>query len=796
MPLTFDGRFQSGQITTPMTAGSGLPIVDTYYYSGTDENGNPMGNDYRPTNLSRVVTSPRWSGDYAFKQTIDYTHDYRPFNGGTLQKPRSALLMNHPESLIKAGREYKIGFAFLLPSDFILEDNTNNPDSLVQFLRSSGGKPKHLASIVVVGDEIHLGVDWRDGDPDNTQQITLPATRGVWHRFVFHIRPAKNAGQSGFFRIYKDGDSANALYEHTGINTDNDDHKFAINLYKYAWWATIQGPGYNGPESDARKDWNWLKNNKPNQTNDKGRRTIYWDHLMIWEGSDGTFDDVSPNWTGGGGGGFAEITGMNLGAPIPPNADNIRFTGQGTDFSGVFKAVITDRLGTSEDTFMAIGQASSGRFNTDALTGLTLGAGTVGLVHKTPLYDSETASGTDDGSIRDWATFNCSVTPYDNGGDWASTFGNQKAALIQNTSAGGSCYATMKAGERVSVTSGQQVIYRAIMSAGTTNQAFLRVQTEGGNKVEVRGALGALSGFETIQTGSDHVIRQWDRDGIHFIEIEFTATETETYHGKMGTSSGVLDDNILGIRAQIWADRDTGASTVTHDVELDVPDLVPPSILDAQLTQGPNGTLTLSADISKLSGTVYKVVTSSGTAPSAAQIIAGTDELGAPALWAGNVPADSLAVNSETPGISKYVDKYAYFVQVDASGNQSAVVAAEDYIPAEAVPGAVLKLSFSSSTGLLKRTRKSAYTGTFDHLKLFDKNPLQYGSYSPSNPEGARLLAQADSVVVTAGALLIGEEDLTLGSLNQLSLGVGYWFYAFDVDKDPFAFGETELVEE
>lgn len=796
MPIRFDGRFESGQITTPASAGSGIPIIDTFFLSTTDEEGNPQGNNYSINNLSRVVDSPRWSGTKAFKQTIDYEHDYRPFNGGTLQKPRSALLMNRPEDIpLEVGKEYKLGFAFLLPSDFILEDNANNPDSLVQFLRASGGKPKHLAQILLVKDELVLGVDWRGGDPSNTQELTFAATRGVWHRFVFHIRPAKTVGQGGFFRIYKDGD-ASPVYEHTGINTDNDKHKAAFNLYKYAWHATQSGPGYNGPESDARKDYNYCMTVHPNPTNDTGRRTIYWDHIIIGEGSDVSFDDVSPLWSGGGGGGFAEITGMNNSNALQANADNVRFTAQNDDFSGVYKGTITDQLGNSQGIPMAIGQASSGRFNLGSLSGLVRGAGTVELSYQDPGYDSETASANDNGSIRDWSTFQCAVTPYDNGGDWPSTFGNAKAALIENTEAGSTGFATLPYSERISVNSGQKLTYRAIVKEGTSNQVFLRVQTDTNNKVQITGALGSLGAFSHTETGVNHVVRQYSLGGLHFIEIEFDTTETETYHAKLGLSSTGLGDNIIGIRVQMWDDRDSGALTVSHAVDIDVPDTLIPDLFDGQITEGANGFLTLSATAQKLSGDVYFIVTSSSTAPTGPQVVAGQDELGAAAVWAGDTPVTGQAVNIETTGISQYIDRYAYFVQVDSAGNMSPVIAAEDYLQAEVQPGTALKLVFDANNGLLKRNRSQTFTGTFDHLKLYDKDPLRFGTYHSGNTNGARLLAQVDTVNVVDGAVTIVEADLAFGSINQLSLGVPYWFYAFDTDKDPFAFGEKELIEE
>lgn len=75
-------------------------------------------------------------------------------------------------------------------------------------------------------------------------------------------------------------------------------------------------------------------------------------------------------------------------------------------------------------------------------------------------------------------------------------------------------------------------------------------------------------------------------------------------------------------------------------------------------------------------GTLYYVITTSVTPPSAAQVKAGQDNTGAAAPYAGNqaVSATGAQVASGS-GLTSNTAYYGYFMQEDAAGNQSAVKA-------------------------------------------------------------------------------------------------------------------------
>lgn len=79
-------------------------------------------------------------------------------------------------------------------------------------------------------------------------------------------------------------------------------------------------------------------------------------------------------------------------------------------------------------------------------------------------------------------------------------------------------------------------------------------------------------------------------------------------------------------------------------------------------------------------GTLYYVVTTSATPPSAAQVKAGQNNGGTAAVYAGNQASGSTGAKSATAtGLSSNTAYYAYFMHEDAAANQSSVSAASTF---------------------------------------------------------------------------------------------------------------------
>lgn len=88
----------------------------------------------------------------------------------------------------------------------------------------------------------------------------------------------------------------------------------------------------------------------------------------------------------------------------------------------------------------------------------------------------------------------------------------------------------------------------------------------------------------------------------------------------------------------------------------------------------------LAAITNEANGTLYWVLTTSATPPSAAQVKAGQDHTGAAAAAAGNQAVTTTGYQLITAtGLTSNTAYYAYFMQQDAIGNQSAVLASSTF---------------------------------------------------------------------------------------------------------------------
>lgn len=96
------------------------------------------------------------------------------------------------------------------------------------------------------------------------------------------------------------------------------------------------------------------------------------------------------------------------------------------------------------------------------------------------------------------------------------------------------------------------------------------------------------------------------------------------------------------------------------------------------LSGAANGSLSVTTN--EGSGTLYWVVTQSATSPSAAQVIAGNNHLGAGADASGNQAVTATgAQNATATGLASGTTYYAHFVQVDAAENTSAVASGDGF---------------------------------------------------------------------------------------------------------------------
>jgi len=140
---------------------------------------------------------------------------------------------------------------------------------------------------------------------------------------------------------------------------------------------------------------------------------------------------------------------------------------------------------------------------------------------------------------------------------------------------------------------------------------------------------------------------------------------------------------------------------LTYAADLTAPVLSSPSAVETGLTTA-NGLV--STDDS--TGTLYWVVTSSGTAPSVAQIQLGQDHLGVAADASGNQSISGLGQQTiNATGITTGVARYFHFQQQDSATNDSTVVSTTFFILA----APILDTQSASATG---STTGDAYVDT------------------------------------------------------------------------------------
>lgn len=118
----------------------------------------------------------------------------------------------------------------------------------------------------------------------------------------------------------------------------------------------------------------------------------------------------------------------------------------------------------------------------------------------------------------------------------------------------------------------------------------------------------------------------------------------------------------------------TSASVTSGLVTTQAADTTPPTLSAVTGTVKSNALIVLGTTTDEGNGTLYGVLTTSATAPTALQVRSGQNQAGAAAAWAGSLTIASAGAKSfNATGLTATTGYYAYFVHRDTSGNDSAV---------------------------------------------------------------------------------------------------------------------------
>jgi uncharacterized repeat protein (TIGR02059 family) len=151
-----------------------------------------------------------------------------------------------------------------------------------------------------------------------------------------------------------------------------------------------------------------------------------------------------------------------------------------------------------------------------------------------------------------------------------------------------------------------------------------------------------------------------------------TSGETLSFNYTAG-ASGRAQDASNNVASNLSSQAVTNSSAQSGGGDATAPVLSSPTAVGG--TTSGTGTLTVSTD--EGNGTLYWVVTTSSTSPTAAQVKAGQDDLGATASDSGSSVVSATGVQTLTDaasGLAGDFPYYAHFMHEDAATNQSTVV--------------------------------------------------------------------------------------------------------------------------
>jgi hypothetical protein len=790
----FVGTFETGQIQTSGTTPDGF-LVQTFngstYVGVTDGGAGPAsGYDTRVVGsevVGGVTVNPR-KGSYFARSEISYSKNYTTYNGNSgADKPRSNITMSKDALRTAFDDENWLGFSIFLPSNFVHDTGDKNGDQGNQLFTNYASETTRtqftMLEYVPTGEtESHWIFQYFT---DATSITENPAKRttvdlgpvtgdlGKWTDFVIRYRmnpftTATNAstitggknqiyqGNRGILQVWKasgavDGNGDRTMTKVVDIENapvglvppaattpDTDKMINAVRLYKYFW--------------------------KTNTTANTGTIWAGFDEIKAGRAADGaTYSSV---YAGGSAPEEVAVIGMNLGNPVPPNTPatindrSITFTTDGGDTSGVSRISVTAG-GITEDMPAIASNATGGHFYTGPFTGITDPNATFTFYYdNTMQLNTEGAqpfSGWDnDGVVSPVASYNL---------DGFLDFGATAGVTIANNEIG---FNQLEYGDgvtKINVTSGDTIKIRGVLDAGTTGKARLRAKSRvGGVSLYniVSGTLGSLSAT-TPTHGTNHVFTEVTRNGLHFFEWAYAASQTGIFEFSIGPDGEAIGDSVVALEAKVWVNQQY-ATPLTFNRTLALTDVTPPDIYNCTFGSPSSGNLQYTCNLSEIGGSVKLMVTSSATVPSKADIAACTG-----ALACRTLPATELVVSGTETGINPYVDKHLYAYQIDGAGLESAVKPADDYVPAEDT--VIKRIKFLSNTARLRTITGAEYTGPLDFFLLTNSDPRLPGTKND--------LVYIDNPSISNGVINFTETNVQCatctGSINALAPGE-YWY--------------------
>jgi len=162
--------------------------------------------------------------------------------------------------------------------------------------------------------------------------------------------------------------------------------------------------------------------------------------------------------------------------------------------------------------------------------------------------------------------------------------------------------------------------------------------------------------------------------GAFDIDVSNVIDATEAGNLEAAFTTGAIDDGVCSFKCRIEDGSGNALSDWSNTVSKTI-DATAPALSSATDTATGQTTADVGVTTNEANGTLYCVVTTSSTSPTAAQVKAGQDNSSVAATFADDQAVDSTGVKAfSATGLAAGTAYTAHFMHEDAVGNQSTVV--------------------------------------------------------------------------------------------------------------------------
>ncbi len=324
------------------------------------------------------------------------------------------------------------------------------------------------------------------------------------------------------------------------------------------------------------------------------------------------------------------------------------------------------------------------------------------------------------------------------------------------------------------------------------------------NRIRMKGTAGALT-LDKVNDGHGTAINYRNYtlgDDAYRIVVYWTVNFADSYKLRAGWNNSVPLNTEMHLHEVIFRKNWTTEELV-DEVTYGVVDSTPPGLSGCSMTnlKATDGTYTarIGCDADEVGGTDYAMITTSNTAPTVADVKAGTG-----AIWSVQAPANTAEIDFEATGM-EYRDLWSWIVRCDAATVPNCPLTPYGATFDDGVgPGQSKKIKFANNYdgaggNRLIYTRDVngnpvlyPDTDTIDRLVILGGDP-RYESPVEAPP----VLATFRDVPLTDdGTLTVDETDVYSGSVNELEVGTPKWFMLWNLDGSFNALGTIKPIAE